>query len=388
MPVVWTSPVALRCRGVSPSKKASREDLPAPLAPTKPTLSFGPITTVASRSSVRAPSSMVMSRPISIPTLDHAGERPSDRHRPWASPVAVSPWSGDLRSLERTEGVRWRDIVVVRWPNKRFRMTRDEWVSFEDPDEERTWVFDVTFLTSNWTCIFGQGCQGVLTGPAPELVHGCCSYGAHFTDAADRRRVEKIAATLTAEQWQFRSKAKKGGITKKNRSGETVTRIVDGACIFLNRTDFATGPGCALHQVALQRGRNPLELKPEVCWQLPLRRDDNVDDDGHVTTTIAQWDRKHWGRRRRAVPLVVHRGPGGVRRHAGGLRGDGSRAVQDGRQEDLPAVAGVSGRPGTSGGRAGAATPPGAAKALSERRRGPVETARASHRSPAGSRGG
>jgi hypothetical protein len=170
-----------------------------------------------------------------------------------------------------------------------------EWVSFEDPDEERTWVFDVTFLTSNWTCIFGNGCQGVLTGPAPELVHGCCSYGAHFTDSADRRRVEKIAATLTAEQWQFRSKAKKGGIAKKNPAGETVTRIVDGACIFLNRTDFPTGPGCALHQVALERGRNPLELKPEVCWQLPLRRDDTADDEGHVTTTIAQWDRKHWG---------------------------------------------------------------------------------------------
>ena len=170
-----------------------------------------------------------------------------------------------------------------------------EWVSFEDPDEERTWVFDVTFLTSNWTCIFGNGCQGVLTGPAPELVHGCCSYGAHFTDSADRRRVEKIADTLTAEQWQFRSKAKKGGIAKKNPAGETVTRIVDGACIFLNRTDFPTGPGCALHQVALERGRNPLELKPEVCWQLPLRRDDTADDEGHVTTTIAQWDRKHWG---------------------------------------------------------------------------------------------
>jgi len=170
-----------------------------------------------------------------------------------------------------------------------------EWVSFEDPDEERTWVFDVTFLTSNWTCIFGRGCQGVLTGPAPELVHGCCSYGAHFIDGADRRRVEKIAATLTAEQWQFRDKAKQGGIAKKNRAGEVVTRIVDGACIFLNRTDFPTGPGCALHQVALERGQNPLELKPDVCWQLPLRRDDVVGDDGHVTTSITQWDRKHWG---------------------------------------------------------------------------------------------
>ena len=32
-----------------------------------------------------------------------------------------------------------------------------EWVSFEDPDEDRTWLFDVTFLTSNWNCIFGRG---------------------------------------------------------------------------------------------------------------------------------------------------------------------------------------------------------------------------------------
>ena len=44
-----------------------------------------------------------------------------------------------------------------------------EWMSFEDPAEERTWVFDVTFLLSPWTCIFGAGCQGVLTGPAAEM---------------------------------------------------------------------------------------------------------------------------------------------------------------------------------------------------------------------------
>ncbi len=78
-----------------------------------------------------------------------------------------------------------------------------EWMSFEDEEEERTWVFDATFLTSNWTCIFGNGCQGVLTGPTPELVQGCCSYGAHLVDKKDARRVEKNAATLTPEEWQF-----------------------------------------------------------------------------------------------------------------------------------------------------------------------------------------
>jgi hypothetical protein len=168
-------------------------------------------------------------------------------------------------------------------------------VSFEDLDEERTWVFDVTFLTSNWTCIYGHGCQGVLTGPAPELVQGCCSYGAHFVDRADARRVRRIAATLSAEEWQLRERGLKKGVVKKNEHGELVTRLVDDACVFLNRPGFAAGAGCALHQAALARGQDPMELKPDVCWQLPLRREDEVADDGHVTSTLRQWDRRHWG---------------------------------------------------------------------------------------------
>ena len=34
-----------------------------------------------------------------------------------------------------------------------------EWVSFEDPEEDRTWVFDVTFLLSAWSCIYGTGAR-------------------------------------------------------------------------------------------------------------------------------------------------------------------------------------------------------------------------------------
>jgi len=169
-----------------------------------------------------------------------------------------------------------------------------EWVSFEDVGEERTWVFDVTFLTSNWKCIFGEGCQGVLTGPAPELVQGCCSYGAHMIDKKDARRVEKIATTLTPKEWQ--NHAIKKPVIHTNKHGELVTNLHKGACIFLNRPGFAAGPGCALHLAALGRDLNPLEYKPEVCWQLPLRREDQVEDDGHVISTIRQWDRRHWGK--------------------------------------------------------------------------------------------
>src|SRR6202035_3690882 len=79
-----------------------------------------------------------------------------------------------------------------------------EWVSFEDPDEARTWVFDVTFLLSRWQCIYGRGCQGVLTGPAEELVQGCCSYGAHFTDDQDVARVKAAGKARSDAESEFR----------------------------------------------------------------------------------------------------------------------------------------------------------------------------------------
>lgn len=169
-----------------------------------------------------------------------------------------------------------------------------EWVSFEDETHERTWMVDATFLESNWTCIFNNGCQGVLTGPTPALVQGCCSYGAHFTDEDDRQRVELAATRLSGDQWQFKAKGAKG-TTKVKKNGEMVTRLVDDACIFLNRPGFHRGPGCALHVMAMDNAESYIPLKPEVCWQLPLRREDVTLANGHIVTRIAQWDRPDWG---------------------------------------------------------------------------------------------
>ncbi|MGD9795012.1 MAG: hypothetical protein AB7V43_16195 [Acidimicrobiia bacterium] len=170
-----------------------------------------------------------------------------------------------------------------------------EWVSFEDPDEDRTWVIDVTFLTSAWTCIFGRGCQGVLTGPAADLQQGCCSYGAHFIDKEDLATVEKAVERLTKENWQMRKRSKAKGWYRQERDGTYITRVVDGACIFLNREGFATGPGCALHVGALEARERPLDWKPDVCWQLPLRQIDHTDDHGHITSTLREWKRRDWG---------------------------------------------------------------------------------------------
>jgi hypothetical protein len=171
-----------------------------------------------------------------------------------------------------------------------------QWVSFDDPTEARTWVFDLTFLASNWTCVFGRGCPGVLDHPAPELAQGCCTHGAHFTDDADRERVEAAVARLDDDAWQFRRRARRaGGPIRVSPTGETTTRVTEGACILLNRPGFPSGAGCALHGAALRAGERPLDWKPDVCWQLPLRRVDETDPYGHVTSTVREWKRRDWG---------------------------------------------------------------------------------------------
>lgn len=177
------------------------------------------------------------------------------------------------------------------------RPTR-EWVVFDDPGgDARRWEIDVTFLTSRWRCIYGEGCQGVLTAPAPEMEQGCCSYGAHFADDADRRHVERVARLLTDDEWQFARQGRARGVSANTRGGPGRTRLVDDACIFLNRPGFPGGAGCALHRLSARRGVHHSELKPAVCWQLPLRRIDRDDDvdDGYVVSRITEFARDGWG---------------------------------------------------------------------------------------------
>jgi len=75
--------------------------------------------------------------------------------------------------------------------------------------------------------------------------------------------------------------------------------VVDGACIFLNRPGFPAGAGCALHQHALLRGVEPHTVKPDVCWQLPIRRTyrnvEMPDESSYLEVTITEYDRRGWG---------------------------------------------------------------------------------------------
>jgi hypothetical protein len=176
------------------------------------------------------------------------------------------------------------------------------WVEFPDPDAaltedgDPTQVVrcDLTWLTSSWTCIWGRGCQGIDAN-RPDA--GCCTLGAHFTDADDVRRVRKAAKLLTPQTWQHHTKDWLG--TDADDPATKVTRVVDGACVFFNRPGFAGGAGCALHGLAVREGREPLETKPDVCWQLPVRRTYRTvkrpDGTSYLEVSIGEYDRRGWG---------------------------------------------------------------------------------------------
>ena len=173
-----------------------------------------------------------------------------------------------------------------------------EWVSLTDPDEPHDrYVFDVSFLTSTYACIYGQGCPG--TEGVPDDDRGCCRFGAHFVDDTDRDRTVEMVEVLGPEYLQHHDVAVRKGVVVAEEDGAERTRRVDGTCIFLNRTGWHRGAGCALHQYAMDRDEHFIAWKPEVCWLVPLRREivTDVADDGEerVTTTITSYDRGAWG---------------------------------------------------------------------------------------------
>jgi hypothetical protein len=182
-----------------------------------------------------------------------------------------------------------------------------DWIEFTDPNDElEIFKCDITWLTSYWTCIYGDGCKGVF---ADRPNDGCCTEGAMYSDADDEARVLKAAADLTPDMWQFylESRPKRLGgdlnISETDEDNERKTRTVNDSCIFLNRKGYEaqgfTGSfGCALHHLAVKEGRHFVETKPDVCWQLPMRRSfetREVGDREYSITVIGEYERLAWG---------------------------------------------------------------------------------------------
>ncbi len=175
-----------------------------------------------------------------------------------------------------------------------------EWIEFADPaDAQRLIRADLTWLLSRWTCIYGAGCQGIAEGRPDD---GCCSHGAFFSDDDDQKRVAAAVARLTPELWQHQRRAFRLWMAR-DAVGDEQNRLRtarrNGACVFLNEAGFEGGAGCALHALALAEGVHPMTTKPDVCWQLPVRRVQEwvtrPDDSLVLVDSLAEYDRRGWG---------------------------------------------------------------------------------------------
>lgn len=192
-----------------------------------------------------------------------------------------------------------------------------EWFEFTNPeDPEHVFSIDLTWIESFYTCMFGtSSCHGIDTAH-PDIA--CCPHGAYLADETDRDQLYDAVAEMPAKYWQLRPKDTDEFVADAyatdtepwlewdelddedgNPEPALKTRVVDGGCIFANRDGWKTGTGCALHQWALAEGQEITVVKPEVCWQVPMRRheayEERTDGVEILRTTIGEYDRRAWG---------------------------------------------------------------------------------------------
>ena len=168
-------------------------------------------------------------------------------------------------------------------------MTTVGFEEFVDPVDGTRWRVDVDFLSSRWRCVWGEGCQGILDEPAEALQQGCCSVGVEVFDDEEAMLLGALAATLDEQRFQNAGWAAAHGVFRD--AARDHTAVVGGACVFFNKPGFPGGAGCALHLQAVADGDRPIDVKPTVCWQVPLRIDDGPDG----TRTLRRWARHDWG---------------------------------------------------------------------------------------------
>src|SRR5262245_6696393 len=127
-------------------------------------------------------------------------------------------------------------------------------------DRVDTRIFHETFFSACMECSF--------------CFDSCCQYGATVeapTVEAIRQRADDLEAYIGVprERWfeeTFLADADYPG------GRYTRTRVVDGSCVFLNRT----GRGCLLHRFALEKGVPVPAIKPMACNMFPVLWEDGV----------------------------------------------------------------------------------------------------------------
>jgi Fe-S-cluster containining protein len=132
----------------------------------------------------------------------------------------------------------------------------------------------INLQEAKFECIFGRGCDGI-----------CCQNGRPGMYPDD---IQRVTADLPKFLPHLRPEARKiveedGYVSRRQRHGLPMLRVVDGWCVFFNK-------GCVLHKVGAAEG-DSYRYKPAACALFPLARDEHdrwyVRQQGYQTE---QWN--------------------------------------------------------------------------------------------------
>jgi hypothetical protein len=194
------------------------------------------------------------------------------------------------------------------------------------PDETLTvrhggdeYILDVVALTSNYRCIYGEGCQGTTPPsgegdgqhlPADKSVTGCCRTAVRYrrataevtdeTAAAEDspRRVQPYVDALRPDEAQHYDEIAAGRWYREEVDGDgrwkAASTTVEGNCVFLN-TEMDNGrTGCALYHLAGRLGLDPRETRPFACHTTPLELYSVGNADDGTGRRLLVTLRPHW----------------------------------------------------------------------------------------------
>jgi hypothetical protein len=161
------------------------------------------------------------------------------------------------------------------------------------------YFLDVVALTSNYQCIYGQGCQGTtpLRGegpgqhrPADLGVTGCCRTGPGFGARTDQvgdadpaevdspLRIQPYVEALTPDVAQHHDLIASGAWLEEEDGADARLAQVEGNCVFLNTEMANDRTGCALFHLADRLGVEAHLTRPKVCHSTPAAAFTMADD--------------------------------------------------------------------------------------------------------------
>lgn len=189
--------------------------------------------------------------------------------------------------MKKSKGnVEWLDVIIPE----------------HDGEPEYVISCHMNWLLSNWECIYGRGCSGLFgiqDSTYPDDT-GCCVDSFYFDGPEDLKHVTEQVKRLTDDDWdiELRKHVEKHGFVRMFNDDpddfHAKGRVFDGGCVFQNRNGGSAGkPGCAFVQMSKREGGDHIDVMPKVCWQLPLRYHDTLNDGSYMS--LGPWDIEEWG---------------------------------------------------------------------------------------------